>query len=96
MAHREVHYWTRRKRRWKQGTEDLYRRDKRMTESDDEQSSEEEPAVLEREVKAALNALGGAKTPAVDGIAIELLYVTETITILTRICQQVRNINNLR
>ena len=46
------------KKRWKQYTEDLYRRDKRMADSFEEESYDEEPAVLDSEVKAVLKALG--------------------------------------
>ena len=61
---------------WKKYTEDLYRRYKRMTNSFEEESWDEEPAILESEVKAALKALGRNKPAEVDGIPIELIEDT--------------------
>ena len=57
---------------------DLYRRDKRMTDSFEEESKDEEPAVPESEMKAALKPLGRNKSPGFDGIPIELFHTTET------------------
>lgn len=46
------------KGRWKRYCENLYRRDKRMTDTFEQVSFEEEPVILENEVKAALKVLG--------------------------------------
>lgn len=43
---------------WKRYTENLYRRDKRMTKTFEEDSCGGEPTTLESEVKAALKVLG--------------------------------------
>lgn len=48
--------------RWKQYNENLYRRDERMTETFDQDYYEEEPVILENEVRAALKVLGGKKS----------------------------------
>lgn len=76
---------------WKQYTESLYRRDKRITETFEEDSYKEEPVILESEVKTAVKLLGGSKSPGVDRIVIELFLATKTesVKILTRICQQI-------
>ena len=59
------------KGKWKQYTENLYRRDKRMTDTFEEDSYEEEPVILESEVQAPLKVLGRNKSPGVDGISVE-------------------------
>lgn len=46
------------KGRWKQRSENLYKRDKRMTDTFEEDSYEKEPVILESKVKAALKRLG--------------------------------------
>lgn len=50
------------KGRWERYTDDLYRRDKRMIDSFEEDSYEEELIILESEAKAALKVLGGNVT----------------------------------
>lgn len=62
-----------------------------MTETFEEDSYKEEPVILESEVKTAVKWLGGSKSPGVDRIVIELFLATKTesIKILTRICQQI-------
>lgn len=45
------------------GTENLYRRGSRMTDSFKEGFCEEEPVILESEVKAAVKVLGRNKSP---------------------------------
>lgn len=54
--------------RRKQYSENLYGRDKRMTDTFEADSHEEEPVILEREVKATLRVLGRNKLPGVEGI----------------------------
>lgn len=75
------------KGRWKQNPGNLYRRDKRMTDTLKEESSEEEPEILESEVKTALKVWGRNKSPGADGTPREVLQATETksVKILTRI-----------
>ncbi|XP_061493563.1 uncharacterized protein LOC133389608, partial [Rhineura floridana] len=79
------------KGRWKQYTEELYKRDIRMTDSFTEEPYDEEPEILECKVKAALKILGRNKSPEIDGIPIELLQATETesVHILKKICQEI-------
>lgn len=48
--------------RWKQYNENLYRRDERMTGTFEQDYYEEEPVILENEVKAALKVLGRKKS----------------------------------
>ena len=68
----------------------------RMTDAFKEDSYEEEPIILGSKVKAALKELGRNKSPGVDGILIELFRATETesVKIITRICQQIGKQNN--
>ena len=55
------------KGRWRQSTENLYRRDKRTRHTLEEDSDEETPVIREAEVKAALKILGRNKSPGLDG-----------------------------
>lgn len=49
------------KERWKQYTENLYRREKRMADTFEEDSYKEETVILENKMKAALKVLGRNK-----------------------------------
>ena len=62
-----------------------------MTDYFKDESFEEQPAVLESEMKASLKATGRNKSPWADGISMELFQdtKTESIKILTKICQQI-------
>ena len=57
---------------------------------------DEEPAVLESEMKAALKALEINKSPEVDGILIELFQATETesVKILMKMPKKEENLEN--
>lgn len=59
-------------------------------------SLEEEPAILESEGKVVLKVLERNKSPVADGIPIYLFQATETesVKILTRLCQQIWKQNN--
>lgn len=74
------------KGRWKVYTQNLQKsqKDDRYLRKD---SYEEEPIILESEVKAALKLLGRQKSPGIDEILIQLFQNTETepVKILTRI-----------
>lgn len=48
--------------RWKQYNENLYRRAERMTDTFEQDYCEEEPVILENEVRAALKVLGRKKS----------------------------------
>ena len=75
----------------KKYTEDLYRRDKRKTESFEEESEDKEHEVLESEMKAALKGVEINKSPGVEVISRELFQTTDTesVKIPTGICQQI-------
>lgn len=60
------------KKKCKQYTETLCRREKDDGYPDND-SYEEEPVILEKIVKAALKVLGRKKSPRVDGLPTELL-----------------------
>lgn len=72
LANKEAHYLTRIKKKCKQYSETLCRREKDDGYPDND-SYEEEPVILEKIVKAALKVLGRKKSPSVDGIPTELL-----------------------
>lgn len=58
------------KGRWKECTENLHKRNKKMTDTFEGDSSEEELVILEIEVKAALKVFGRNKLPGVGEILI--------------------------
>ena len=79
------------KKRWKEYTEGLYMKDKNITEIYQEKEYNEEPLVLESEVRWAVNELANRKSPGEDGLPIELFKAAgeEAIRVLTALCQQV-------
>ena len=58
------------KKRWQQYTENLYRRDSNISAIFNENLYEDEPDVLEIEVKEALRNISNRKAPGCDGIPI--------------------------
>ena len=68
-------------------TENLYKIDKRMTDTSEKDSYEEEPAILVSKVKGAMKLPGRKKSPGTDEILIQLFQATETerVKTLTRI-----------
>ena len=58
---------------WQQYTEELYRRDLNAMDSFNENIYEDEPEVMEIEVKEALRHTSNRKSAGCDGIPIELL-----------------------
>lgn len=66
-------------KRWKQSTENLYRRERRMKDTSKEGSYEKEHVILESKVNAALNVLGRNKSPGVDGIPIDVFQARDCI-----------------
>ena len=64
---REVHI------RLKQYTEELYRRDPKITDTFPETRYEDEPRILETEVNDVINHISNRKSSGCDGIPIELL-----------------------
>ena len=79
------------KDRWKEYTENLYKKDKRITESFQEREYVREPSVSHAEVRKAINEIKSSKAPGSDGIPIELLKATgeEGIHVMTTLCQQI-------
>ena len=80
------------KDRWRQYTEELYERDKEMTEVyvvDEE--CELEPCIMRDEVRHALKSLANDKAPGCDDIPIELLKAAgeEAITAITELCNKI-------
>ena len=80
------------KRRWKEYTEDLYKKDKdNAQDTMAEVAYAQEPMIMECEVRSALRSLPRRKATGVDGIATEILLATEeeSVKALTRLCQQI-------
>ena len=79
------------KERWKNYTEGLYQRDVNLTKTFMVTEYEDEPTILESEVRWALNKLANGKAPGVDNIPIELLKAVgdEGVKVLTGICQSI-------
>ena len=59
--------------RWQQYTEELYRRDPKITDTFPETRYEDEPHILETEVKDTIKHISNRKSSGCDGIPIELL-----------------------
>ena len=73
---------------WQQYTEELYRRDPNATDSFNENIYEDEPEVMETEVKEALRHIYDRKSAGCDGIPIELLKAggEEAVKVITGLC----------
>ena len=73
---------------WQQYTEELYRRDPNATDSFNENIYEDEPEVMEIEVKEALRHISNRKSAGCDGIPIELLKAgwEEAVKVMTGLC----------
>ena len=78
-------------RRWKEYTEELYKRDPNVSIEFQEKTYTQEPLVMESEVRKALQEIAGNKATGVDELPIELIKAAgETaITVLTALCQQI-------
>ena len=76
------------KERWQQYTEELYRRDPNATDSFNENIHEDEPEVMEIEVKEALRHISNRKSAGCDWIPIELLKAgaEEAVKVMTGLC----------
>ena len=80
------------KRKWKEYTEDLYKKDKdNAQDTTAEVAYAQEPMIMEGEARPALRSLPRRKATGVDGIATEILLATEeeSVKALTRLCQQI-------
>ena len=73
---------------WQQYTEELYGRDPNATDSFNENIYEDEPEVMEIEVKEALRHISNRKSAGCDGIPIELLKAggEEAVKVMTGLC----------
>ena len=73
---------------WQQNTQELYRRDPNATDSFNENIYEDEPEVMEIEVKEALRHISNRKSAGCDGIPIELLKAggEEAAKVMTGLC----------
>ena len=73
---------------WQQYTEELYRRDPNTTDSFNENIYEDEPELMEIEVKEALRHISNGNSPGCDGIPIELLKAEgeEAVKVMTGLC----------
>lgn len=91
MTNKVEYYLGEIKEKSKESTENLYKRDKKMTDI-----FEEEAVILETEVKTALDALETSKSLGIDKILIKLFEGTgiESVIILTYICQKYGKQNN--
>ena len=73
---------------WQQYTEELYRRDPNAMDSFNENIYEDEPEVMEIEVKEALRHISNRKSAGCNGIPIELLKAggEEAVKVMTCLC----------
>ena len=78
------------KKRWKEYTEELYKKDLHDTDNDDGVITHLEPYILECEVKWPLGSITMNKASGGDGIPVELFQILEddAVKVLHSICQQ--------
>ena len=79
------------KKRWKEYTEELYKKDLNELDNYDGLVSHPEPDMLESEVKWALGSTAANKASGDDGIPAELFKILkdDAIKVLHSICQQI-------
>jgi hypothetical protein len=79
------------KERWREYTEELYRKDENMKEDFEAEEYEREPDILESEVRKAMREVSNQKAPGVDGIPIELWKEGEEegVQVLKALCQSI-------
>ena len=79
------------KKRWKEYTEELYKKDLHDPDSHDGVITHLEPDILECEVKWALESITMNKTSGGDGIPVELFQILkdDAVKVLHSICQQI-------
>jgi hypothetical protein len=78
-------------RRWKEYTEELYKKDPNTSIEFQEKAYTQEPLVMKSEVRKALQEITGNKATVVDELPIELIKAAgeAAITALTALCQQI-------
>ena len=79
------------KKRWKEDTEQLYKKDLNDPDNHDGVVTHPEPDILECEVKWALGSTAANKASGGDGIPVELFQILkeDAIKVLHSICQQI-------
>ncbi|XP_062831453.1 uncharacterized protein LOC134297540 [Anolis carolinensis] len=79
------------KKRWREYTEDLYRKDNNIEDSFDGVVSELEPDILRSEVEWALRSIANNKAAGDDRIPAELFKILEgdAVKVMHAICQQI-------
>jgi hypothetical protein len=77
-------------RRWKEYTEDLYKKNPNTPIDFQEKAYTQEPLVMKRQVREALREITGNKATGIDELPIELMKAAgeAAITALTPLCQQ--------
>ena len=79
------------KKRWKENTEELCKKDLHDPDNHDGMISHLEPDILECEVKLALGSITMNKASEGDGIPVELFQILkdDAVKVLQAICQQI-------
>ena len=79
------------KKRWKEYTEELYKKDLHNPDNHTGVITDREPDILEREVKWALENITTNKASGGDGIPVELFQILkdDAVKVLHSICQQI-------
>ena len=79
------------KKRWREYTEELYKKDLSDPDNHDSVTTHLEPDILECQVKWALGSITMNKASGGDGIPVELLQVLKdaAVKVLHSICQQI-------
>ena len=79
------------KKRWKEYTEELYKKDLPDPNNHDGVITHLEPDILEGEVKLALGSIPTAKASGGDGIPVELFQILkdDAVKVLHSTCQQI-------
>eukprot|EP00112_Aurelia_sp_Birch-Aquarium-sp1_P017362 Seg4013.4 transcript_id=Seg4013.4/GoldUCD/mRNA.D3Y31 product="hypothetical protein" protein_id=Seg4013.4/GoldUCD/D3Y31 len=79
------------KTRWKEYTEDSYKRDATISDKFLPKDFLPEPSISESEVERAMKELANGKAPGIDNIPIEIFKVggNEARTIITKICKKI-------
>ena len=79
------------KKRWKEYTEELYKKDLHNPGNHDDVITHLEPDILECEVKWALGSISTNKASGSDGIPVELFQILkdDAVKVLHSICQQI-------
>ena len=79
------------KKRWQEGTEELYKKDLHDLDNHDGVITHLEPYILECGVKSALESITTNKASGGDGIPVELFQILKdnAVKVLHSVCQQI-------